>query len=205
MGDAVRQSCPKLMDIYCIFWTVGAGHTHALILMSPPPSCCSLLFYSFLLYLIFGCICRVSAVVSAVKWWRGRVTLIRRDSLGAARPPHVSTIGSLLRHGGSSNTRQWTTTASPVHLDSWKSYLLTSSKSVKQHLNQELYFWSSSDWNLAETSCLHTEFCSWIHWFNGFRNRVVFTCLLSLFKLNLVLNRVLICGLNYEHLIQIRI
>lgn len=53
MGDAVQQSCPMLMDIYCIFWTVGAGHTHALILMSPPASCCSLLFFIFSCYLLF--------------------------------------------------------------------------------------------------------------------------------------------------------
>lgn len=53
MGDAVQKSCPTVMDIYCFFWTVGAGHTHALILMSPPAaSCCSPLFL-FSCYLLF--------------------------------------------------------------------------------------------------------------------------------------------------------
>lgn len=53
MGDAVQRSCPAVMDIYCFFWTVGAGHTHALILMSPPAaSCCSPLFL-FSCYLLF--------------------------------------------------------------------------------------------------------------------------------------------------------
>lgn len=95
MGDAVQQSCPTLMDIYCFFWIVGPGHTHKLILMSPPASCCSLSFpvtSYFWVYLPYFSSCQCREVVEG-----------KSDADTQRQSGDSEAASRLLRHGGSSN------------------------------------------------------------------------------------------------------
>lgn len=126
MGDAAQQSCPTLMDIYCFFWSVGDGHTHALILMSPPASsCCSPLsffplFSYFWVYLPCFSSCQCPEVVEG----KSDADTQRQsgDSEAASRLNNKissETWRLLTRRSGEAQLRPesiWTW--------SWKSYLL---------------------------------------------------------------------------------